>query len=146
MAQSNEERAEVLFDLLADSDQTYVTVQAATGWNRPQIMKAVQVLRDILAANGDVISVTAEPQGKGQPWLYSLRAGNQITNAEESRWINNRIGDAERRLTTIKHVLEVAVRALDGRTAAGQKARIYHMHLKRAEEEVALLVTNGDAA
>lgn len=139
-----EERANVLFDLLAESDHTYVTIGDATGWTRGQIIKAVQVLRDILAANGDVISVVSDPQGSREPWLYGLRAGIQITSAEESQWITNRFGDAERRLTTIKHVLEVAVQSLDGRSTEGKKARIYHMHLKRAEEEIALLTDNGD--
>jgi len=136
---TSEDRADVLFDLLADSSHTYVTIREETGWSRKQILKAVQVLRDILAANGDVISVVCDPQGPREPWLYRLQAGRDILDAERSGWILNRFTDAERRLKTIKHVLEVAVRGLDGRTVEGRKARIYDLHLRRAQEEIAMM-------
>jgi hypothetical protein len=134
-----EKRAEELFDLLTGGDLTSAEIVDKTGWRYSQFLKAVQTLRDILAANGDVISVTAEPQGSRETWLYSLRAGKQIVDAEQSRWVINRLQDAERRVETIAHVLEVAVNSLDGRTTEGRKARVYHLHIKRAQEEVALL-------
>lgn len=133
------ERAEVLFDLLADGDHTYETIQDKTGWTRGQVLKAVQKLRDILATNGDVISVVAEPQGKRDPWVYRLKGGKDILDAEQSQWVINRLQDTERRVATIENVLAVAVNALDGRTTHGKKARIYHLHIKRAREEVALM-------
>jgi hypothetical protein len=136
-----EKRAEELFDLLTGGDLTSAEIMDKTGWVRSQLFKAVQTLRDILAANGDVISVTAEPQGLRETWLYSLRAGKQIVDPEKSRWVINRLQDAERRVETIAHVLEVAVNSLDGRTSEGKKARVYHLHIKRAQEEVALLGT-----
>jgi hypothetical protein len=145
MRPNDEQRAEVLFDLLADADRTRDEIQAKTAWNRPQFQKAVQTLRDILAANGDVISVVCEPHGHRAPWLYCLRAGAEVLNAEESRWIINRLQDAERRLLTIGNVMEVAARGLDGRSIEGRKARIYELHIRRAAEEVALL-DGGDAA
>lgn len=138
----NEKRAEILFDLLSDGDQTYETVCERTGWTRKEFFKAAQTLRDILAANGDVISVVAEPQGSREPWKYSLAAGTVIMDPEKSRWVINRLQDAERRLFTIGNVTEVASKALDGRTTDGRKARIYNLHIKRAQEEVALLTAD----
>lgn len=135
----NKERAEELFTLLADGDMTSAEVTDATEWSYAQFMKTVQVLRDMLATNGDVISVTAEPNGHREPWLYSLKGGDQIVNEETSRWVPNRVEDAERRLKTIKHVMAAAVVGSDGRSTIGRKARIYHLHLKRAEEEIAML-------
>ena len=134
-----DERAGVLFDLLVEGDQTYLTIGEATGWDRHKVYAAVQRLRDVLADNEDVISVVAEPQGRGEPWVYRLAHGAQIVDAEHSQWIIGRFGDAERRLKTINHVLAAAVVALDGRSVEGRKARIYRLHLTRAEEEVAML-------
>jgi hypothetical protein len=143
MATAQQEKdAGILFDLLVEGEQTYITIRARTGWSRTKIIKTVQVLRDILG-DGDEISVTCEPQGKCEPWLYALRAGEHIIDSSESAWLPNRFGDAERRLMTIRHVLDAAVQGLDGRTAIGRKARIYRMHLRRAEEEIALLSSDG---
>lgn len=133
------DRAAVLFDLLVEGDKTSAELIQITGWSYKQWQKATQALRDILAANDDVISVVAEPQGESQPWLYRLQAGKVIVDPEQSRWVLNRLQDAERRITTIEHVLDVAVNSLDGRTVAGKKARIYRLHIKRAREEVALM-------
>lgn len=131
--------AGVMFDLLVEGDKTSAELIKITGWKYKKFLKAIQALRDILAANDDVISVTAEPQGGSNPWLYSLKAGKAIVDPEQSRWVLNRLQDAERRIETIEHVLDVAVNSLDGRTVAGKKARIYRLHIKRAREEVALM-------
>ncbi len=141
---ATDKRAEVLFDILAEGDCTSADILDRTSWSYSQFMEAVQRLRDICAASGDVISVTAEPRGSREAWMYSLKAGKAIVDAEQSRWIINRLGDAERRVETMQHVLDVAVNSLDGRTLAGRKARIYHLHVKRAQEEVALLIGQNE--
>jgi hypothetical protein len=135
----HDERAEVLFDLLADGDHTYESIGEKTGWSRNQILKAVQRLRDILAVNGDVISVVCEPQGQYEPYAYRLKGGKEILDAEKTRWAINRTKDLDRRGRTFENVLAVAVKATDGRTLVGKKARIWHLHIKRAREEVALM-------
>jgi len=130
-----------MFDLLVEGDRTSAELIKEAGWKHRRFLKAIQALRDILAANGDVITVTAEPhRGSNKPWLYSLKAGKAIVDSEQSRWVLNRLQDTERRIETIEHVLDVAVNSLDGRTVAGKKARIYALHLKRAREEVMLVV------
>jgi hypothetical protein len=142
---AHEKRAGQIYDLLSDGDLTSQQIIDKLGCSYSGFLKAVQMLRDIGAATGDVISVVAEPQGMSQPWLYGLRAGKQIASAEDSRWIPNRFQDAERRIKTISHVLEVAANSLDGRTTEGRKARIYHLHIKRALEEVQLMVGDGES-
>jgi hypothetical protein len=138
-----ERRTEQLYDLLSDGDLTSDRLISKLDCSYACFMKTVQNLRDILAANGDVISVVAEPQGWGTPWLYGLRAGKQIVNAADSRWIPNRFQDAERRIKTIAHVLDVAAGSLDGRTIDAKKARIYRLHINRALEEVQMLAGDG---
>jgi len=140
-----DDRAGQLFDLLAEGDRTSADIMATTGWERSMFIKTVQVLRDILAADGDVISVVADPDRRtNEPWTYRLAAGGAILDPEDSQWIINRLQDAERRIKTIKHVLQVAVNGLDGRSTEGRKARIYHMHINRAQEEIALLDGGSD--
>ncbi|MPZ14297.1 MAG: hypothetical protein GEU73_07710 [Chloroflexi bacterium] len=143
MKQPNEtkrwQRAEELFTLLADGDRDRDEICADRGWDYSQMRQAVQQLRDMLAADGDVINVVAEPNGWQQPWMYGLRDGGAILDPEQSRWMTNRLGDTERRIKTISHVLDAAVNATDGRTVEGRKARIYELHLRRAAEEVALM-------
>jgi|SRR6516164_2233073 hypothetical protein len=136
-----------LFELLVEGDQTYVTLNARMGWTRNQILKYVQVLRDVLATDADTISVTCDPDPDDPlgPWVYTLRAGTGIVDPENTRWLVNRLGDAERRLVTIRHVVDIAAQTLDGRSNDGKKARIYALHLKRAEEEVAMLTSDGQA-
>lgn len=136
---ASQRRAEKIFDLLSSGDLTSHQLLARLGCHRTEFTKAIQTLRDILAASGDVISVVAEPHGPDQPWLYGLRAGKQIINAEDSRWIPNQFQHAERRIKTIVHVLDVASNSLDGRTLDGKKARIYRLHMNRALEEVQML-------
>lgn len=135
-------RAAVLYDLLADRPRTQSEVVALTGWTVRRFSSAVQRLRDILAASGDTINVPAEPQGQREEWVYALTDGAGIIDAERSQWAPNRMKDAERRLKTIKHVFSAAVEATDGRTVEGRKARIYQLHLARAEEEIRIL--NGE--
>lgn len=136
-------RAGQIFDLLVSGDLTSHQIIGKLGCGYAPFMKGIQALRDLLAASGDVISVVAEPQGFHEPWLYGLRAGQQIVSPEDSRWAPNRLQDAERRIKTIKHVLEVAINSTDGRTTEGKKARIYHLHINRALEEVQLLGVDG---
>lgn len=137
--QIDDQRAGELYDLLANGGLTSHQIIDKMSWSYSQFMSAVQKLRDILAANGDIISVVAEPQAAREPWLYSLQAGKVILDTEKSQWLPNRLQDTERRIKTIQHVLEVAVNSLDGRTTEGKKARIYHLHIKRAQEEVVML-------
>lgn len=135
-----EKNAGTLFDILSEGDLRSGDIINRAGLSYYQFMKAVQKLRDILAANGDVISVVSEPQQEQVGgWLYGLRAGKVIVDAEKSQWVINRLQDTERRVTTILHVLDVACNSLDGRTIEGKKARIYQLHMKRAQEEVALI-------
>jgi len=131
-----------LFDMLANGDKTSAEILKTTGWGYGTFMATVQRLRDTLANDGDVISVVAEPQGTRQdrrgakPYLYRLVAGQTIIDPEHSKWVANRIDDSERRLKTIAAVLDVTVKATDGRTALGKKAVRFHRHVTRALEDI----------
>jgi hypothetical protein len=133
-----------LFDLLSSSPNglTREEVCDDTDWSGPQFRDALQWLRDNMAT-GDTISVIAEPQGQYLPWVYRLVGGAQVVDGEATGWVKNRWGDIERRLTTLMSVLAVAVRATDGRTTLGQKARILQRHLTRAWEDIQLVNENG---
>lgn len=132
-----------LYDILVAHPEgvTYLGIGAETGWERQKVYKVVQVLRDLLSAQDEDMSVPCDPdpdywQG---PWLYRLIGGNHITDPEQTAWPINRIEDTERRIMTIKHVMDAAVKATDGRTQVGKKARIWSLHLQRAQEDIAIL-------
>lgn len=130
------ERAEELFELLSDGDLDRDEIIAATEWSRVQFYKAVQTLRDILSGNNDTISVTAEPQGHLECWIYGLKGAGTILEPENSEWISNRIRDLDRRIPTILAVVNAAVNGSDGRGKLGKKARAYRKHLTRAIEDI----------
>jgi len=140
MATKPERDAGLLYDLLVEGDQTYLTVAAALGWERTKLVKIVRVLRGILARNGDTITVTCDPDpyDPNGPWVYTLRGGGEVNDPEETVWIVNRFLDMLTRLQTLGDVEQVVINATDGRTNKGKKARIYAMHLRRAKEEVEL--------
>ena len=134
------ERALELYALLVQGPLDTTEIQSQTDWSKAKIYKAVQVLRDMLAEIGETSSVTAKPQGRGLPWVYKLEYGEGIADGE---WLKNRVGYAERFILTIGNVFESAVNALAVDTMEGTKARIIHLHLKRAKEELALTSVNG---
>ena len=74
------EAANDLFDQLVEADQTYETLGVSMGWSRSQVIKYVQVLRDVLAAQADTISVTCDPDPLDPlgPWIYTLRGGGGV--------------------------------------------------------------------
>src|SRR5262245_17849949 len=136
-------RAEELYDMLADAPDGMLSseIEATAGWTLNERLKAAQTLRDWLAMEDDTITLTCDPDPYIPlgPWRYRLIGGNGVIDPEQSRWMINRLGDMERRLATIKHVIDVAAKTLDGRSIEGRKARIYRMHIGRAEEEIAML-------
>lgn len=139
-------RGTVLFGLLSNSPDglTREDVCESEDWDGFKFHQAVQWLRDNLAT-GDTISVIAEPQGHRRPWRYRLVGGTQVIDGEADQWVRNRWGDIDRRLKTLMSVLAVAVRATDGRSTLGRKARVLQMHLTRAWEDIQLVnETSGD--
>jgi len=120
---------------------TYVDIQNDLGWKRGEFFKVVNRCRSVLA--GDTINLIAETQGQRGPWLYRL-----VGNVEDaSWWAANRLDDAEQRLTTIRNVAMSAVKATDGRTNAGRRARIIFKSLTRLLEDLGdLHVADGTSA
>jgi len=69
-----------------------------------------------------------------------------VVDVEQSRWLLNRVDDAERRIKTMRNVVTPAAIHLARRTTSGRKARIIEMHLRHAEEEIALVSSDGEVA
>jgi hypothetical protein len=141
---AREIRAEILFDLLANSPDgmTAEDICYAEDWSGAQFRAALQWLRDNLGT-GDTLTVIAEPNGFREPWLYRLIDGGQVVDGEASRWVNNRTNDLDRRLLTLMSVLATAVRSTDGRSAKGRKARALQVHMTRALEDIRMIDADG---
>lgn len=98
---------------------------------------AVQALRDTLG--DDEITLICEPQGPRQQWRYWLTG-----RFEDARWwVTNRIKDLERRLMTVEHLAASLVKATDGRTLIGRKARHVHLSVKHLREQLELMNETG---
>lgn len=138
-------RARVLKGLLETREMTSAEVIQKTGWRHWQFIKAAQSLRDLLAEEGSTITLVADPHGYRGPWLYRLIDGAGVVDPDTTIWFGNRVDDMERRIKTVKAVLDPSVRVLDGRSVRGKKARIYQLHITRALEEVGFVDgDNGD--
>ena len=140
------ERGLRLLELLADAPEGLNRIDTGIeeGWSDCMFNEAVQWLRDDLATNGYSYSVVCDPDPADHlgPWIYKLMDGDQIIDAQNTQWVVNRVHDAERRLFTMRGVVATAVKATDGRTNEGKRARIIDKHITRAIEDLAEL--NGD--
>ena len=99
---AHEIRAEQLFDLAVRHPQgfTRVDVESELGWDNTRLSQVARTLRETL--RNDTITLTCDPQGQREPWLYRLVG----TPADASKWVKNRLKDTETRLATMKHVAE----------------------------------------
>jgi len=85
----------------------------------------------------DTIALVADPQGKGESWVYSLKS---VWEDGAEVWIANRQKDLVARLTTAVSVAQSIVNATDGRSADGKQSRIFCRRADnlRFEAQVAL--------
>lgn len=125
-----------LFDYAAENKDgfTYQDVERDLDWQRGQFFNTARQLR-LMLGNDDTINLVCDPQGQGQPWRYQL-----VGNVEGARgWISNRLTDTETRIATILAICSTLVRATDGRTGEGKRARIMNKGLSRIIEDLAEL-------
>lgn len=136
MKSSNAEKIGNLFDYAVEHAEgfTYQDVEKDLGWPKPEFTKVHRQLR-LLLGNDDQINLVCDVQGKNEPWRYRL-VGN-IDGARE--WVGTRLRDSESRITTIKAICASLVRATDGRSADGRRARIMQRGLTRILEDLAEL-------
>lgn len=125
-----------LFDYAASKPEgfTYQDVEKELGWKRPEFTKVHRMLR-LMLGNDDQINLVCDPQGSNEPWLYRLIG--DVDGARE--WIGNRLRDSESRIGTIRSVCMSLVKATDGRTSDGRRARIMDKGLGRILEDLAEL-------
>jgi hypothetical protein len=128
------ERRDHLFDLLVASPLgvTIIDIRDELGSTLSQARRAVQDLRRFLGDFDDV-NVPAVSQGYNQRWLYTLVQG--MTDATRW-WTANRIVDTASRLVTMHAVAASIVRATDGRTIEGRKARMIEVGLRHLIEDL----------
>lgn len=114
------ERAGELFTLLADKPDGMTTPQMSkkTGWPVHRVENAIRALRLILM--DDEITVTCEPQGQGESWVYRLVG----TVHDGTWWLAYRVGSVEAQLETMYAVTSSLMNASDGRTPPGKKIRL----------------------
>jgi hypothetical protein len=125
-----------LFDYATSKPEgfTYRDVEKDLGWKRPEFTKVHRMLR-VLLGNDDQINLVCDPQGRNEPWRYRL-----IGDVDGARpWVGNRLRDSETRIGTVQAVCTSLVKATDGRTADGRRARIMNKGLGRILEDLAEL-------
>jgi hypothetical protein len=129
-----DEQLTALFDLLMDSPEgvTIDEIALHVGVVKRHADDVVHEFR-LLFGNDDTVNLPADPNGRGERWLYTLSG----TMEHSERWALNRIADAETRLETLHAVLASAERAVDGRSLAGRKVRILRRAVQRAREDLA---------
>lgn len=147
MARNHARALRLLSLLMEDGELQSRHIMGGTGWSQGQVYKAAQTLRDMITdmGLGDVMTVTCDPFGQGQ-WWYALRRGAAVHNRSATKWVPNRIKDLRRRLKTIRSVCKAAVLATDGRTEDGRVARIILECLELAEQKIAELTDDDNAA
>lgn len=97
--------------------------------------RAANKLRSVLA--DDTINLVCDPAGARAKWIYRL-----VGSIEDgSPWVQNRLRDAETRFTTISSVVQSLVKATDGRTADGRRARLMEKSLRRLLEDLGEIST-----
>lgn len=133
------ERADRLFDYLADRPDgvTKDDMMADLGWSFDNVTEGIRSLRLILA--GDTLTLTCDPNGANERWLYKLVA----TLDAAQPWVVNRVTDQESRVETMVAVMAPIVKATDGRTLPGKKARMIHRSQSRLLEDLRLLAEDA---
>ena len=130
---ANETRRDELFSYAVDHPEGF-TIDDLTGdtdWNRRDANAAIHDLRKFLGDTDD-INLVCNPNGHGQRWVYRLvgdLAGLQP-------WARNRLGDSETRLRTMNSMTASIVKATDGRSAEGKRARIIETGLRHLVEDL----------
>lgn len=127
------ERVNELFDyLVLNPGVTQEEMAAALNVPTSVIRNTIRLLRRVCGED-DTVNLVCEPNGPvNEAWVYTLVG--TMDNSEW--WLRNRFHDLEARLETAGSVLAAIERGLDGRSAEGRRARIWHRALERAREDI----------
>lgn len=126
-----------VYDLLADAPEGLTMEDIAEQLSMPRdaIRRAVRAARMTLS-DADTLFILAEPQGARQPWRYRLVDGGTLVDFEDSAWVPNRVKDSQSRVALLAAAMAVAVRATDGRSIEGRKARTMERQLRHLTEDL----------
>lgn len=130
---ARDDRMSELFDYMVLSPQG-ATVEDMAAHLQCSVHAARDSIRDlrIFLGDDDQVNLTCNPDGANQRWLYRL-----VTKLDDHReWVANRVIDTESRIETMHAMLSSAVRATDGRSVAGKRARVMCKQLGRLLEDL----------
>lgn len=129
------DRASALFDFAVDNPDGFTRDEACEELDltKDEFFKAARDVRRAFAE--DTITLSCDPQGSGEQWLYRLVG----TVDDSSPWVSNRLGDAESRFVTIAAVIGAIKNSTDGRTVNGRKAREIHLSVTQLLERLKLI-------
>jgi hypothetical protein len=134
---ARDDRRDQLFDYAVAT--TTMTIHDIAAELDVPIRVANEAVHDLRIFLGDFDSMNfpcePDPDDLNGPWLYRL-AG---TLDDVRLWATNRVGDAETRLRTIQAMLTSIVRATDGRTTEGRRARVMETALRHLVEDLDLM-------
>lgn len=132
-----DDRAGLLFDYAVVHPEGFTNEDAMRDleWTLPLFKEAARALRLILA--DDTITLVCDPQGESERWRYRLVG----TYSDARAWSSNRLRDMEARLETVQAIAMTMVRATDGRTTDGRKAKLILAVVAALREQ---LVAMGD--
>jgi len=130
-----DENAGVLFDFAAAHRRgfTYEDVSRRLHWPYPAFMGAVRRVRRILGNEDQTLLCT--PQGSGERWLYQLTSDPKVHRT----WTRFRLKSIESSLETTERAATTIMRATDGRTVDGRKARLIERSVRHLREDLAAI-------
>lgn len=110
---------------------TWEDAAAEFSWSRRRVGQATHTLRVILATEPE--NLVCEQETPLRPWVYRLTDEKGHTRA----WASNRVLDLETRLETMLGVAQSTVKATDGRTDPGKRARVMERGIRHILENLA---------
>ena len=133
---ARQDRATDLFDLLVSSPDglTVPDIRETLSWRENHAREAIHDLRLILG-EVDEINLVCDPcEGRG-PWLYRLVG----TTEDADQWTQIRMRDIDSRMVTVHSLGRSLVRATDGRSSTGKKARLLERTFRHLIEDMEAL-------
>jgi len=94
----------------------------------------VRDLRQLCGLLHDV-TLTCEPNGHNQPWLYWLDG----RPSDGEWWTANRVLDLNARVDTVRAVIEAEMRGIDHRTTEARAARVFMAALENVQRTLVAL-------
>ena len=140
MSLIRQQRRDDLFDFAVQEVNGFTVedVMAELEITHHQANQAIHDLR-LFLGDFDSLNLPCDPAGHCERWLYRLVGDLDSTRV----WSTNRVRDAESRIRTMDAMLQSIVRATDGRSTQGRKARVMERALRRLVEDLDTILMDG---